>query len=36
MNIVTDEVLKKKYDELYKKFATGNFLEVIKPKRILS
>ena len=30
MNIVTDEILKKKYDELYKKFARGNFLEVIK------
>ncbi len=30
MNIVTDEALKKKYDELYKKFARGNFLEVIK------
>ena len=30
MNIITDEVLKKKYDKLYKKFIKGDFLEVIK------
>ena len=30
MTIVTDELLKKKYDKLYKKFVRGNFLEVIK------
>ncbi len=30
MNIVSDEVLKKKYDQLYKKFVKGNFLEVIR------
>ncbi len=30
MTIVTDELLKKKYDKLYKKFVKGNFLEVIK------
>ena len=30
MNIVSDEVLKKKYDQLYQKFVKGNFLEVIR------
>ena len=30
MNIVSDEVLKKKYDQLYRKFVKGNFLEVIR------
>ena len=30
MNIVTDDVLKKKYDKLYKKFVKGDFSEVIK------
>ena len=30
MNIVSDEVLKKKYDKLYQKFVKGNFLEVIR------
>ena len=30
MNIVTDEVLKKEYDKLYKKFVGGDFSEVIK------
>ena len=25
MNIVSDEVLKKKYDQLYQKFVKGNF-----------
>ncbi len=30
MNKVTDEVLKKEYDKLYKKFVSGDFLEVIK------
>ena len=30
MNIVSDEVLKKKYDILYKKFVKGDFSEVIK------
>ena len=30
MNIASDEVLKKKYDQLYKKFVKGNFLEVIR------
>ena len=30
MNIVSDEVLKKKYDQLYQKFVKGNSLEVIR------
>jgi len=30
MSIVSDEVLKKKYDQLYQKFVKGNFLEVIR------
>ena len=30
MNILSDEILKKKYDKLYKNFIKGNFLEVIK------
>ncbi len=30
MNTVTDEVLKEKYDKLYKKFVKGDFSEVIK------
>ena len=30
MNIVSDKVLKKKYDQLYQKFVKGNFLEVIR------
>ena len=30
MNIASDEVLKKKYDQLYRKFVKGNFLEVIR------
>ena len=30
MNIVSDEELKKKYDQLYQKFVKGNFLEVIR------
>ena len=30
MNIITDEMLKKKYDKLYKKFMKGDFSEVIK------
>ena len=30
MNTISDEVLKKKYDQLYQKFVTGNFLEVIR------
>jgi len=30
MNIISDEVLKKKYDQLYQKFEKGNFLEVIR------
>ena len=30
MNILSDEVLKKKYDQLYKKFVKGNFLAVIR------
>ena len=29
MSVITDEILKKKYDKLYKKFAKGDFLEVI-------
>ena len=29
MKVITDEILKKKYDKLYKKFAKGEFLEVI-------
>ena len=29
MKVITDEILKKKYDKLYKKFAKGDFLEVI-------
>ena len=29
MNIINDEQLKKKYDQLYKRFAKGDFLEVI-------
>ena len=30
MKIVSDEILKKKYDRLYQKFVKGNFLEVIR------
>ena len=30
MNIVTDDVLKKKYDKLYKKFVKGDFSEFIQ------
>ena len=30
MSIISDEVLKKKYDQLYQKFVKGNFLEVIR------
>ncbi len=30
MNIISDEVLKKKYDQLYQKFVKGNFSEVIR------
>ncbi len=30
MNLLTDEILKKKYDKLYKKFAKRDFSEVIK------
>ena len=30
MNIISDEVLKKKYDQLYQKFAKGKSLEVIR------
>ena len=30
MNIVSDEVLKKKHEQLYQKFVKGNFLEVIR------
>ena len=30
MSIVSDEVLKKKYDRLYQRFVKGNFLEVIR------
>ena len=29
MKVITDEILKKKYDKLYKKFAKGEFSEVI-------
>ena len=29
MNIINDELLKKKYDQLYKRFAKGDFSEVI-------
>ena len=29
MTVLTDEVLKKKYDKIYKKFVKGNFIEVI-------
>ena len=36
MKVITDEILKKKYDKLYKKFAKGEFLEVIDGcKRVL-
>ena len=36
MNIVSDEVLKKKYDQLYQKFVKGKSLEVIREcKKIL-
>ena len=36
MNIISDEVLKKKYDQSYRKFVKGNFLEVIREcKKIL-
>ena len=30
MNKLTDEVLKEKYNKLYKKFVKGDFTEVIK------
>ena len=30
MNKLSDEILKKKYDELYNNFIKGDFLEVIK------
>ena len=30
MKIISNEVLKKKYDQLYQKFVKGNFLEVIR------
>ena len=30
MNIISDEVLKKKYDQLYQKFVKGNYSEVIR------
>ncbi|WP_075482951.1 tetratricopeptide repeat-containing sulfotransferase family protein [Candidatus Pelagibacter communis] len=30
MNTISDEILKKEYDKLYKKFVKGNFSEVIK------
>ena len=30
MNIISDEVLKKKYDQLHQKFVKGNFSEVIR------
>ncbi len=30
MNTISDEVLKKKYDQLYQKFVKGNFSEVIR------
>ena len=37
MKVITDEILKKKYDKLYKKFAKGEFLEVIDGcKRVLN
>ena len=30
MNAITDEILKKKYDKIYKKYVKGNFSEVIE------
>ena len=36
MNAITDEMLKKKYDKIYKKYVKGNFSEVIEEcKKIL-
>ncbi len=36
MNIISDDLLKKKYDQSYRKFVKGNFLEVIREcKKIL-
>ena len=36
MNVITDEILKKKYDKIYKKYVKGNFSEVIEEcKKIL-
>ena len=36
MNIVSDEELKKKYDQLYRKFVKGKSFEVIREcKKIL-
>jgi tetratricopeptide (TPR) repeat protein len=36
MNAITDEILKKKYDKIYKKYVKGNFSEVIEEcKKIL-
>ena len=33
MNMISDEILKKKYDELYKKLIKGDFSEVVKESK---